>query len=49
MKVQKGTYVTHVKKGLSFPAFDSKKSKPIGRFKDIVGWINLVTTVEDGA
>jgi hypothetical protein len=36
MKVQKETYVP-VKKGLSFPAFDRKKSKPIGRFKGIAG------------
>jgi hypothetical protein len=37
MKVQKETYVTPVKKNLSFPAFDSKKSKPIARFKGIAG------------
>ncbi len=37
MKMQKETYVTTVKKGLSFPAFDSKKSKPIARFKGIAG------------
>ncbi len=36
-KVQKETYVTPVKKNLSFPAFDSKKSKPIARFKGIAG------------
>jgi hypothetical protein len=35
MKVQKETYVPPVKKNLSFPAFDSKKSKPIARFKGI--------------
>jgi hypothetical protein len=32
MKVQKETYVTPVKKNLSFPALDSKKSKLIARF-----------------
>jgi hypothetical protein len=37
VKVQKETYVTPVKKNLSFPAFDSKKSKPIARFKGIAG------------
>jgi hypothetical protein len=37
MKVQKETYVTPVKKNLSFPAFGSKKSKPIARFKGIAG------------
>jgi hypothetical protein len=36
MKVQKETYVTP-KKGLSFPVFHSKKSKPIGRCKGISG------------
>jgi hypothetical protein len=35
--MQKETYVTPVKKGLSFSAFDSKKSKPIERFKGIAG------------
>jgi hypothetical protein len=34
--VQK-TYVTPVKKGVSFSAFDRKKSKPIERFKGIAG------------
>ncbi len=29
VKFKKETYVTPVKKNLSFPAFDSKKSKPI--------------------
>jgi hypothetical protein len=37
VKVQKGTYVTPVKKNLSFTAFDSKKSKPIARFQGIAG------------
>jgi hypothetical protein len=37
VKVQKETHVTPVKKNLSFPAFDSKKSKPIARFKEIAG------------
>jgi hypothetical protein len=37
MKVQKETYVTPVKKNLSFPAFNSKKSKPISKFKGIAG------------
>jgi hypothetical protein len=37
MKVQKETYVTPVKKNLSFPVFDSKYSKPIARFKGIAG------------
>jgi hypothetical protein len=37
MKVQIETYVTPAKKNLSFPAFDSKKSKPIARFKGIPG------------
>ncbi len=37
MKVQKETYVTPVKKNLSFPAFDSKTSTPISRFKRIAG------------
>ncbi len=37
VKVQKETYVTPVKKNLCFPAFDSKKSKPIARFKGIAG------------
>ncbi len=37
MKVQKETYLTPVKKDLSFPAFNSKKSKPIARFKGIAG------------
>jgi hypothetical protein len=33
MKVQKETYVTPVKKNLSFPASDIKNSKRIARFK----------------
>jgi hypothetical protein len=37
VKVQKETYVTPAKKNLSFPAFDSKKSKPIARLKGIAG------------
>ncbi len=37
VKVQKETYVTFVKKNLSFLAFDSKKSKLIARFKGIAG------------
>ncbi len=37
VKVKKMTYVTPVKKNLSFPAFDSKKSKLIARFKGIAG------------
>jgi hypothetical protein len=37
VKVQKETHVTPVKKNLSFPAFTSKKSKPIVRFKGIAG------------
>jgi hypothetical protein len=37
VKVHKETYVTPVKKNLSFQAFDSKKSKPIARFKGIAG------------
>ncbi len=37
MKMQKETYVTPVKKTLSFLAFDNKKSKPIARFKGIAG------------
>jgi hypothetical protein len=37
MKMQKETYVPPVKKNLNFPAFDSKKSKPIVRFKGIAG------------
>ncbi len=37
MKVQKESYVTPIKKNLSFPAFDSKKSKPIARFEGIAG------------
>jgi hypothetical protein len=37
MKVQKEICVTPAKKGLSFPALDNKKSKPIGRFKGIAG------------
>ncbi len=37
MKVQKETYVTPVKKNMSFPAFDSKTSKPIARFRGIAG------------
>jgi hypothetical protein len=35
IKVQKETYVTPTRKNLSFPAFNSKKSKPIARFKGI--------------
>jgi hypothetical protein len=35
MKVQQEIYVTPIKKNLSFPAFDSKESKPIARFKGI--------------
>jgi hypothetical protein len=37
MKVQKEKYVIPVKKGLSFPSLDSKKSKPIGRLKGMAG------------
>jgi hypothetical protein len=37
MKVHKETYVTPVKKNLSFPALDSKKSNPIARFKGTPG------------
>ena len=37
MKVQKETYVTPVTKNLSFPVFNSKKSKPIARFKGVAG------------
>ncbi len=37
VKVRKETYVTPVMKNLSFPVFDSKKSKPIVRFKGIAG------------
>jgi hypothetical protein len=37
MKVQKKAYLTPVKNNLSFPVFDSKKSKPITRFTGIAG------------
>ncbi len=37
MKVQKETYLTPVMNDLSCPSFDSKKSKPIARFKGIGG------------
>ncbi len=37
VKDQKETYVTPVKKNLSFPVFDSKNSKLIARFKGIAG------------
>jgi hypothetical protein len=37
MKVQKETNVTPVRKRLRFPAIDSKKTKPIARFKGIAG------------
>jgi hypothetical protein len=33
----KKTYVTPVKRHLSCPVFDSKKSKPIARFQGIAG------------
>jgi hypothetical protein len=46
MKVQQEAYVTPVKKNLSFPAFDSKKSKPIAKFKGIAGQEYLVMNLD---
>jgi hypothetical protein len=46
VKVQKVTHVTPVKKNLHFPAFDSKKSKRIAKFRGIAGYEYLVVNMD---